>query len=414
MSKNWCRLARLTGGRGNVAGQATELEGLFDEISQQLKNQYLVQYHTDTPGERSVIVKAEAEGIAKTDERLVFVPPLDQPATPTPTPLPPELTVTIMEATKDKPEKGDLEILMAISEPERAGQAELFVDDISRQVLAQPPLEKFVLQLDELTPGRHMLRIEVTDDLGRIATDKREISISEPPTPVPTPVPPPPPEPTASYNTVALGLIATACLLLLVIFGVGIYFMLRQRKQSQAAPPVTSAPMPVAPPPRPVPEQTMFETHDELAHRPPVQQDPFQTIDEILVINAGLIAIQSETVQGQAFRINKPEVTLGRDAGSTQHDINIPDKSVSRRHAKIKFDGRNYRIFDTGSSNGTQVNGALVSAEGIILQSRDVIQLGKHTRLRFNTGKSGVEDDPYRTMDDELDDDDPFKTADDA
>lgn len=419
------RMARLTGGRGNVVEQPTQLEGLFDEISQQLKNQYRVQYQTNTPGERSVVVKAESGGVSKSDERLVFVPPLEQPATPTPTPLPAELAVVIMEATKDKPEKGDLEIVVSISEPERATQAELFVDDVSQQVLAQPPLDRFVVALDALSPGNHVLRIEVTDDLGRIATDRREIAISEPPTPAPTAAPPPPaPEPPPFYsNTLAMVLIGAACLLLLLVAGIGLFYLLRRGKKPAPAQPSHAT---VAPPPMPsvgrLPEtspatagRSAFDTIDELAAARPMQQDPFATIDEVLVINAGLIVIESETIKGQAFKMTQPEVTLGRDAGGTKHNFNVPDKSVSRNHAKISFDGRNYRIFDTGSSNGTKVDDVLVGPEGTILNNRAVIQLGKHTKLRFNIGKSGVgatADDPYETMDDAIDND-PFKTADD-
>ena len=53
-------------------------------------------------------------------------------------------------------------------------------------------------------------------------------------------------------------------------------------------------------------------------------------------------------------------VRLGRDP---DNDIVIesPDRSVSRHHARLDFDGRSWRIVDTRSTNGVRVNGELIT-----------------------------------------------------
>lgn len=50
--------------------------------------------------------------------------------------------------------------------------------------------------------------------------------------------------------------------------------------------------------------------------------------------------------------------SLGRDL---EADIPLNDQRVSRRHLVIQRVGDNYQIVDQGSSNGTVVNGALIS-----------------------------------------------------
>jgi hypothetical protein len=50
--------------------------------------------------------------------------------------------------------------------------------------------------------------------------------------------------------------------------------------------------------------------------------------------------------------------SLGRDL---EADIPLNDQRVSRRHLVIQRVGDNYQVVDQGSSNGTVVNGALIS-----------------------------------------------------
>ena len=60
---------------------------------------------------------------------------------------------------------------------------------------------------------------------------------------------------------------------------------------------------------------------------------------------------------GQAFDLNKPVVTIGREASN---DIVLEDPQVSRQHARLTLQGTSYMIEDLGSTNGSFVNGRRV------------------------------------------------------
>ena len=51
---------------------------------------------------------------------------------------------------------------------------------------------------------------------------------------------------------------------------------------------------------------------------------------------------------------DRPEVRVGFDR---TNEVAVPFEGVSRRHARISFDGKSYWIEDLGSSNGTFVDG---------------------------------------------------------
>src|SRR5262249_40323395 len=56
------------------------------------------------------------------------------------------------------------------------------------------------------------------------------------------------------------------------------------------------------------------------------------------------------------------KLRLGRDA-SDDLVIASPDRSVSRFHARLDFDGRAWTIVDTKSTNGVRVNGAVIERD---------------------------------------------------
>ena len=75
------------------------------------------------------------------------------------------------------------------------------------------------------------------------------------------------------------------------------------------------------------------------------------------------------------------EIVIGKDASSCDVCIRY-DKTISRRHCKIRRWGNEFFISDEGSSNGTSVNGKVVTGEPVQLATDDVIQLGR-TQLKF-------------------------------
>jgi len=129
-----------------------------------------------------------------------------------------------------------------------------------------------------------------------------------------------------------------------------------------------------------------------------------------LVVIAGL-----NYLKGDAFTINKARVTFGRSAGDIVNDIDIQDKQVSRQHAEIVYDGRDFNLRDLRSTYGTQVNGKPVYSDPVALRDGAEIVLGREsksqTRFRFelSTPSAGVDAD--QTVDEGVEDD-PFKTSD--
>lgn len=81
----------------------------------------------------------------------------------------------------------------------------------------------------------------------------------------------------------------------------------------------------------------------------------------------------------------KADLSIGRDP---TNDVVIADALVSRRHARIVYDGREYLFQDCESSNGSLLNGDRVSERK--LADGDVLWLGA-SRLLFRAPEIAVE-----------------------
>jgi two-component system, cell cycle response regulator len=81
---------------------------------------------------------------------------------------------------------------------------------------------------------------------------------------------------------------------------------------------------------------------------------------------------------GQVLSLGAGRSSVGRMEGS---DLVLLEPSVSRRHARFVADGEGFRVEDLGSSNGTYVNGELVSQRW--LREGDVVQFGGQACFRF-------------------------------
>ena len=75
---------------------------------------------------------------------------------------------------------------------------------------------------------------------------------------------------------------------------------------------------------------------------------------------------------GRTFSAKAPSAIIGRER--SQSDVILRDPNVSRRHAKLSFDGRDWRIDDLNSTNGTLVND--VDVKSCTLRDGDLITLG--------------------------------------
>jgi pSer/pThr/pTyr-binding forkhead associated (FHA) protein len=65
------------------------------------------------------------------------------------------------------------------------------------------------------------------------------------------------------------------------------------------------------------------------------------------------------TEEGQSFDIGRDAVFVGR---SSENEIQMRDKAVSRRHLKIQRRGQRFLITDLDSRNGTYVNGERIAS----------------------------------------------------
>ena len=96
--------------------------------------------------------------------------------------------------------------------------------------------------------------------------------------------------------------------------------------------------------------------------------------DELPVLIA-----QTGELNGTRWVLESQELIIGRGA---ECQLVIPDRQVSRHHARIYRTKGGYVIEDLGSKNGTHVNGISVH-EGVILQDGDVIQIALAMKLIY-------------------------------
>ncbi|BCJ27136.1 hypothetical protein Asera_12440 [Actinocatenispora sera] len=81
---------------------------------------------------------------------------------------------------------------------------------------------------------------------------------------------------------------------------------------------------------------------------------------------------------GRQFALAIGSTIIGR---GEQAQLRLADVGISRRHARLDFDGTRVVLTDLGSTNGTVVNGQRISA--VALRPGDVIQFGT-TSLTFH------------------------------
>ncbi|MFP3853560.1 MAG: FHA domain-containing protein [Anaerolineales bacterium] len=97
-------------------------------------------------------------------------------------------------------------------------------------------------------------------------------------------------------------------------------------------------------------------------------------------VNDGPVLIsQTGELRGKRWLLSGNEVVMGR---APDCDIVIPDRQVSRHHARlVRRDGA-YFLEDLGSKNGTHLNGVPIE-EPELLQDGDVIQVALALKLMY-------------------------------
>jgi predicted component of type VI protein secretion system len=93
---------------------------------------------------------------------------------------------------------------------------------------------------------------------------------------------------------------------------------------------------------------------------------------------------------GAIFTLEGDQLNIGRDSSN---EIVINDAEVSRRHARLTFQGGKYVLEDLGSTNGTFVNGQRLAGPRV-LKAGEVVSFGEQIVLVFEV----VMNDPGATM----------------
>jgi len=100
--------------------------------------------------------------------------------------------------------------------------------------------------------------------------------------------------------------------------------------------------------------------------------------------------MRSGPTPGAVFSLEGDQLIIGRDSSS---GVAINDAEVSRKHARMTFQGGKYVVEDLGSTNGTFVNGQRLSGPAV-LKAGDVVSLGEQIVLMYEALAS----DPGETM----------------
>jgi pSer/pThr/pTyr-binding forkhead associated (FHA) protein len=98
-----------------------------------------------------------------------------------------------------------------------------------------------------------------------------------------------------------------------------------------------------------------------------------------------VIIAQTGPLDGQRW-VLQTALTVGREFDC---QINIPDRQVSRYHARFSVTPDGIQLEDLGSKNGTHYNGILVE-EPVILKDGDVIQIALIQNLIYYSSDATV------------------------
>jgi len=91
------------------------------------------------------------------------------------------------------------------------------------------------------------------------------------------------------------------------------------------------------------------------------------------------LIMRSGPTPGAAFTLEGDQLTIGRDS---TNEVVINDSEISRRHARLTFQGGKYVLEDLGATNGTFVNGQRLAGPRV-LKAGEVVSFGEQIVLVF-------------------------------
>ena len=95
--------------------------------------------------------------------------------------------------------------------------------------------------------------------------------------------------------------------------------------------------------------------------------------------DTGLFVVESGPKAGAGYGLEADLTTVGRHSAA---DILLDDVTVSRQHVEVERSGDRYRVKDTGSLNGTYLNGDRIESDW--LDDGDVLQVGRFKLVFFH------------------------------
>jgi len=93
-----------------------------------------------------------------------------------------------------------------------------------------------------------------------------------------------------------------------------------------------------------------------------------------------MLIIYEGELEGQRWIIDQNQITIGRGSDC---EIMLPERQVSRHHARIERDGGSYWLHDLESKNRTHVNGQEISGRQYLLKDGDEIQIALCVKMGF-------------------------------
>jgi hypothetical protein len=246
----------------------------------------------------------------------------------------------------------------------------LYVDGKLSAENSQAPYDKFIWNLSNYgQSGQHVLRVEVTDNLGltgKTIDTPVVIEVDQPVTAYLTNIPRYLPLIAALLGTVALAVAGY-----LLILGGKIQprspFGRRKRRRKDE---------------RRVDAYPLSETEQAEGSKPrgPGWLQRWQWSEHPVAPRASAyltrIAAEEENYPSGAIPIVSQALTIGRDPG--QASLVLDDLAIDPLHARLEHrDDGTYRIMDEGSIAGTWVNYDPVTRTGVILEHADLIHFGK-------------------------------------
>jgi VWFA-related protein len=334
------RVADLTGGRFQFTPDSNQLGTMFNNLSDQLKAQYVLKYTTSSaPGNHSLVIQATADGNTINDTRNFLVPEM-----PT--------GVLIKSPTDGQIIFGEQTLSAVITGASEGVEKVVF--SVGDKVVGEATESPYQVDFEFTSnfSGNTTVQAVAQGANGEeIAKQSISIFISEPTaegesatelsqTPGASTTPQGKSSTTIAFNSpYVIGAIAV---FILIIGGLVSWFLLRKRPKNRIQETTTSS------------AKVEVEFSDD----------------------SGLIH--------QTFELQAPITRFGRLL--SENDICFPqDSAMSRKHAIIEQKDANYFCSEVvqGTTYGTFVNEQKISSTPVVLHNGDVIRLGTRTKLKF-------------------------------